>query len=147
MGRLIAAIVVGCVAMYVLVLATFSAAYHAIGSERAFQPGVFEVTGTWIFVSMVLGFAASVVAGVAAYSVAGGVRGSRALAVVLLVLGLMAIVPRLVVPDTRPEVRSGHVGIMQAMQNARQPAWTSLLNPFIAMAGVLAGGVLRDQRP
>jgi cytochrome bd-type quinol oxidase subunit 2 len=147
MGRLIAAIVVGYIVMFVFIFVTFSAAYLAMGTDGAFQPGSYEVSGLWIVLSLVLGIAASIVAGIVAAALARGVRGSRALAVVVLILGLAMAIPSL--SDSagdRPEVRSADVGNMEAMKYAHQPTWMALLNPFLGAVFVVVGGTLRKQR-
>jgi cytochrome bd-type quinol oxidase subunit 2 len=148
MGRLIAAIIVGYIVMFVFVFVTFSAAYLAMGTDGAFQPGSYEVSGLWIALSIGLGIVASIVAGVVASAMARSAKGPRALAVVVLVLGLAMAIPSLSknADENRPEVRTGEVGNMEAMQYARQPTWMVFLNPFLGAAGVLIGGALRKQR-
>jgi hypothetical protein len=41
--------------------------------------------------------------------------------------------------DTRQNVRDVSVGNMEAMMNARQPAWIALLNHLIGAVGVMLG--------
>jgi cytochrome bd-type quinol oxidase subunit 2 len=147
MGRVIAAIVVGLVVMYVFVFVTFSAVYLAMGTDKAFQPQSFNVSGPWIAVSIGLGVVASIVAGVVASLLARGPRGPRALAAAVLVLGLAMAIPSLSGSATdRPATRTADVGNMEAMKYAQKPTWMLLLNPFLGAAGVLVGGALRRQR-
>jgi cytochrome bd-type quinol oxidase subunit 2 len=144
MGRLIAAIVVGYIVMFAFVFVTFSVAYLLMGTEGAFRPGSYEVSGLWVVLSLVLGIAAAVVAGVVASVLARSMRGPRALAVVVLVLGLAMAIPALTKSSPeQPEVRTAEVGNMEAMQYAKQPTWMVLLNPFLGAFGVLVGGMLR----
>jgi hypothetical protein len=62
----------------------------------------------------------------------------------VIVLGAVFAYPALAGrPDDRPTARTGEVGMMEAMMNARQPAWIALLNPVIGVVGVWIGARLK----
>jgi hypothetical protein len=143
--RAIAGVVVGYAVMFVVVFGSFTAAYLAMGTDRAFKPGSYDVSMTWLVASIVLGLAAAVAGGLTCAIIAQ--RGSRApvvLAALLLVLGLAMAVPSLKAGGTEPqEPRTAAVGNFEAMANAKTPAFAAVLNPFVGAAGVLLGARLR----
>jgi len=145
MVRMIAAIVVGYIVMFVLVFATFTAAYFALGADRSFRPGTYEVTGAWVAVSTVLSFAAAVAGGFLAAKIGRGQKAAVLLAVVVVVLGVVLAIPSLNAPKT-DEVRPGDVSNADAMMKAQQPPAVTLVTPVIGAVGVLAGARLRKSK-
>lgn len=49
--------------MFVAIFVTFSAAYLAMGADRAFQPGNYEVSALWLVVSFGFGLLAATLGG------------------------------------------------------------------------------------
>lgn len=141
MIRSIAGVVVGYIAMALLVFILFSAAYLAMGTDRAFLPGSYQVSSLWLAVSTALSLVAALAGGYVAAAVSRGTSAPLVLACVVLVLGILFTIPALGQPDPGP--RAGDVGNIAAMQNARTPAWIMLLNPVIGALGVLVGSRLR----
>jgi hypothetical protein len=143
MGRLFGSVIVGYIVMFCVVFLTFSGAYLALGPDRAFLPGSYEVSMLWNVLSVVLGFVAAVIGGMVCMMIAKDARGPKWLAVLVLVLGLAFAIPVLQqAPVTEP--RTASVGNMEAMGKARQPPWAALLNPVIGVIGVLVGGRRRS---
>ena len=142
MMRQVLAVVVGYVVIAVMIFATFSAAYLAMGTDAALRPGSFDVTTTWIIVSFVLGFLASMVGGYVAASISPNRRVPQILAAAVLALSLAAAIP-LMTSKEPPAPRSGDVPSMTAMMNARNPVWFALLIPFTGAVAVLIGAGLR----
>jgi amino acid transporter len=142
MGRKITAIVLGYLVMFVLVFATLSAAYLALGADRSFRPGTYDVTALWIVASMVLSFLAAVAGGFAAAVIGRGRKVASLLAIVVVVLGVVLAIPGLNAPKT-DEVRTADVSNTEAMMKARQPTAMTLVMPVIGALGVLAGARLR----
>ena len=64
MWRAILSVIAGYLAMFLFVFVSFSAAYLTMGTEGAFQPGSYEVSGLWLAVSFVLSLGAAVGGGV-----------------------------------------------------------------------------------
>lgn len=143
MGRLIGAIALGYVVMFVFVFVTFTVAYIAMGTEGAFQPESYDVSGLWIAASIGLGLVAAVIGGFVAAVVARSPKGPRYLAAFVLIIGLAMAVPALTESESAPEIRTGDVGNMEAMQGAHQPTWMVILNPFLGAFGALIGGRLK----
>ena len=147
MLRNLLAVIAGYIVMAAIVFLTFSVAYLAMGPDRAYEPGVFDVTMLWVVVSIVLGLVAAILGGLVSSIIGRGRRAPALLAAVVLVLGFLMTIPTLTAenPD-RPEVRTGDVGNFEAMQYSKQPTWVSLLNPALGAIGVLIGGSLRRRQ-
>lgn len=142
MLRILASVIVGYLVLLVCLFALLTGAYLAMGTERAFQPGSYQVTLTWIVVSFVLSFAVAIVGGLVSRLVARNQTGPRALAVVVLVLGF-AMAAMIAMSPTPPTDRPGDLPNMEAMMKAQTPLWVALLNPVLGAAGVLLGGRLK----
>jgi hypothetical protein len=148
MLRAILSILGGYVTMFVLVFVTFTIAYTILGTDGSFKPATFEPSGTWIAISFVLGFLAAIVGGMVCATIARTPRPPRVLAVLVIVLGLIISIPTLTAPsDPAAMERPDDVGNFEAMQSARQPAWVSVVNPFLGALGVTLGAGMRRRQP
>jgi len=145
MGRKIAAVVLGYLVMFVIVFVTFSATYLVMGADRSFKPGTYDVTTTWVLVSLVLSFLAALAGGRVAVAIGRERKVAAMLAVVVVILGVILAIPNLNAPKT-DEVRTAGVSNAEAMWKARQPAAVMLITPVIGAIGILAGGRMR-RRP
>ena len=147
MVRAILSVIAGYVALFVVVMATFMVAVPALGTERVLAPGTYFPSPLWLVVSFALGLLAAIVGGWVCALIARAPKPPVALAVLVVVLGLVSAVFQMVSPDERPTVREGEVSMAEAMQNARQPAWVAFLNPLVGAAGVLFGARLGRREP
>ena len=143
MTRMLFGVLAGCAILFMLIVANFSAAYFVMGADRAFRPGSYEPTISWLVVSRLLGFLAAVVAGWMAASIDGARRAARWLAVLVVVIGILLTFPSLFVPITNPGPREGSVANFDAMQRIQTPRWARLSSPILGAAGVLAGASTR----
>lgn len=145
MLRNIGGVVVGYILMALTVFLTFSAAYLLMGTSGAFKPDTYEVSNLWLATSFVLSLVAAVVGGYACAAIARRGRAPLVLALLVVVLGLLAAIPALRAANSGRDrlTRPAEVSNMEAMQNAVQPGWVALLNPFIGAAGVVLGASLR----
>ncbi len=133
--------------MFVLVFVSFSVAYLAMGVDNAFRAGSYEVSGLWIVVSIVLGLVAAAIGGFVCAAIAKAGNAPKALAVVVVVLGLIFAVPVFTRSDeAAPPARTENVGPVEAMQHAQQPPWIALLNPLLGAVGVLVGAGVYGRR-
>ena len=140
MLRTIGGAVLGYVAMALAVFCGLTAVYLLMGADRAFQPGVYDVSLLWMIVSIIVGFAAAFLGGRVAVGVARSVKGPRILAGIVVVLGVALALSTLGAEPVAEAVRAAGVGPMEAMSAARTPFWMMLLNPVIGAVGVLVGG-------
>lgn len=145
MIRKIIGVVVGYVVMFICMFLLFTAAYLAMGADRAFEPRTYLPSMLWTLVTFILGFVAAVIGGFVAAAIGKGGATTKILAGVVLVIGMAAAIACLVME--RPnEVRTGDVPNMEAMMKAQEPVWVAFVNPFIGVIGVLVGGRLRKNK-
>jgi hypothetical protein len=144
MGRTILSVIVGYLAMFAVVFLSLSLAYLSMGQERAFQPGSYDVSAVWLAVMFAISAIAALAGGFVCASIATGRTAPVALAVAVLVMGLLSAITASMSPPT-PAPRQGNIGNLEAMNNARQPAWVALLLPVIGAGGALAGAKLKRQ--
>lgn len=138
MARTILGVIAGYLAMFVAVMVSFTLLYLVLGAERSFQPGSYRPSGLWMVASVALGFAAAVLGGRVCAAVTRSAKAGRALAVVVVVLGIVFAIPVLT-SSIDPGPRTGDVPNFEAMQKAQQPKWAAILNPILGAAGVLVG--------
>jgi hypothetical protein len=137
-------VILGYLVMVAGVIIAFSLVYQVLGADRSYQPGVWDVSGLWIVVSIVVGIVAAVLGGFVCARVAHSPAAPRALAAVVLILGLgLAIAAAAGVgAEDRVEVRPAEVSGLEAMTNSQTPIWIQFLNPLIGAVGVLYGAGL-----
>jgi hypothetical protein len=140
MLRLIGSVVVGYVVMAAVVFVALTGAYVALGADRAFEAGVYDVSLLWIVTSIVVGLAAALLGGWVARRISGSPAGPRALALLVLALGAFLALPVLFGDTAAVGGRTGAPGPFEAMQVARSPVWIVILNPLIGALGALVGG-------
>ncbi len=147
MWRNTGAVIVGYMVMFAVVFVTFSIAFLILGTNGAVVEGSYDVTVLWLLVSFVLGLMAAVAGGIVCAAVAKGPKTPLALAGLVLVLGLLMAVPVLTASDDdQPKTREADVGTFDAMQQAKQPVWVALANPFVGFIGVVIGARLKTGR-
>jgi len=144
MLRTIAAIVVGYIVMAVVVVACLTLAYTALGTDRAYQQGTYEVSTLWIWIMLVVGTAAAIAGGVTCAAIATHNQYSKArngLVLLVLLLGALSAFAQLGDEDPAPEdqVRPQSVSAAEAMAKSQTPAWVPILNPIIGVCGVIIG--------
>lgn len=143
----IVAVVVSYLSMGLLLFVALTGAYLAMGADRAFQPGTYDVSGLWIAVMFAVGFAAAFIGGVICRGIAKSAGPVRALMFVVFILGAMQAVGVALTdpPEGEAAVRSGDVSNLDAMSTAQTPLWIAIANPIVGVAGIALGG-LRPQR-
>lgn len=142
MGRLVLGVIIGYIVIAAFVFVAFSVTYMVLGAEGSFQPGSYEVSGTWSFASVVLGFIGAVLGGLTASKLGKRRTAGMVLAGVVLVLGLIMAITTLSHKGTEAGVRQGEVAMSDAMQKAKEPGWYLIVNPLIGVVGVMAGARL-----
>lgn len=141
--RTLLAVLAGYLVTALVVFGGLTAAYLATGPAFAFLPGRYDVSPGWVAVMIVVGIAAAALGGFAAHRLAPAPRTVRALAAVVVVLGLAMAMGSLNAPeDPLAMVRPGDVASMDAMMRARTPTWAAVLNPVLGVFAVFAGGWL-----
>ena len=144
MIKSIISVIAGYLVMGICVFLFFTAAYRVLGADGSFKPGTYDVSVIWASISVVTGFVASVLGGVACISISRNRRAIHWLAGLVIVLGVVSAVVETnkkaaeSLPPRTAEVSSHH-----AMVHARTPLWLLILNPLMGVVGVLIAGRLR----
>src|SRR5215813_13106311 len=124
MGRTILAVVISYVVMLVLAFLAFTCAFVACGSEVVFRAGTYEASTTWIAVAFVINIIDAVIGGFICALIAQRGKAQFALAIVVIVLGLLAAFA-----DTKRRganaglVRAAETPKIEAIQKAYWPVW------------------------
>jgi len=146
MGRSIAGVIVGYIGMFILNFIGFVGLYAVIGPSQAFQPGLYLASNKWIAISCVIIFITGMIAGLICAVIANGGKAPLALAIVVVVIGLLLAIPAMMKAEANAKlVRTGDVPSMEAAQKAYWPIWTPFTFPFISAIGVLVGGKLKKR--
>ena len=136
MLRNILAAIAGYVAMAAVLFVLFSLLWVTLGPSRAFEPGSWEVSGSWVLGQVVLGLVAAYIGGRVCAKVARDAGGATSLIVMVIGLGVLnALMPGEMAAGPRPD----DVSMMEATAGARQPTWFAWLNPVIGAVGVWFG--------
>jgi hypothetical protein len=143
MWRAIGGVILGYLAMAVFVSLSFTAVYLAMGADRAYQPGTFEVSTTWIAISFILSFTGAILGGLVCVLIARSPRPAMVLAGLVLVLGAANVVFEIQRAKNPPPAREDDVSIIQATRESRQPVWVAVITPVVGALGVLVGARLK----
>jgi hypothetical protein len=144
MGRPILAVVISYVAMLVLAFAAFACAFAVLGPEVVFRAGTFEASTTWVALAFAINIVDAIIGGFLCALIAKRGRAPFALAIVVVVLGLVVAFG-----DTKKRqskvgmVRAAETPKMEAIQKAYWPVWVPFVLPFTGAAGVLIGAKLK----
>lgn len=140
--RNIGGAVLGYVVMFAGVVVLMSVFWMAVGADGAFQPGSWEVSGTWSLGSIVVGLVAGILGGLVCAKVASDSRGVWMLIVLVVILGVATALTDAPAAGTAPAVRPSDVGMTEAMMSASQPVWLAWLNPVLGAVGAFLGARL-----
>jgi hypothetical protein len=142
MVRSILAALAGYVVLAGALFMLMTLAWLVLGADGAFRPGSYEVTGTWIVVSIVLSVAAAVLAGFVCKAIGKTGLSVNILVGIVLVLGVVSAFYEMGMEHmTTP--RPDDIPMFEAMSNGIQPVWLSWLNPILGAIGVMYGGKLK----
>ena len=137
------AIVVSYVALAITIFGSFSLAYAILGADGSYQPGSWEVSNTWIVLSIGLGFGAAWLGGVICTNIAGNHTAPKYLIALIVVLGVFSAVT--ISQDAPDTVRTIIPTLTEAMSQSIQPPWLTWLNPLLGGFGVALGsGLVRE---
>ena len=138
MLKSIAGVIVGYVAMFAVAFVAYTAAYLGLGPERAFEPGTYALSGTWIGLMFAITIISGLVGGLTCAAISKSRTAGLVFAIIVFVLGFVFELPN-ITGDHTPVTRAGDVSNMEAMGKAQPPLWLCLVNPFLAAAAVLMG--------
>ena len=144
MGRAILGVIVGYIVMAGAVLGSVAAAWMVLGPDKAYKPGLWEVSTIWMITLSVAGLIAAMIGGAVCAAIAAKrSKAAMVLAGLVLVLGLAEAGYKLAKPqEDIPTVREDNVTMFDAEQHSKQPMVMLLGNPVIGLVGVLIGARL-----
>lgn len=132
----------GYILMFVVLFATLTAVYFALGTERTFLPGSYAVTPLWMAVFCFFQFDSGLVAGIVVSKLSRDRKVPLILAAMTLVFGILMALPAIQSGAHDTLSRDGSLTNMQAMMQAQTPVWIQLIAPALAALGVIAGATL-----
>ena len=133
--RIIFGAIVGYAALSASLFVLFTLAWLAIGSDGAFVPNSYEISGTWTGINLVGGFITALLGGFVCSKVGRDYRSLRLLAIAIVVLGVI----NLFWGGGDGGTRIGDVAISEAAALAVQPLWLKLVNPVIWVVAIMLG--------
>ena len=139
-GRAIGGAVVGYLVLFVTIFALMSATWFALGAAGAFEPGVWNLSATWIATALAVAAFGGWLAGKTANAVGGSPLAGRICAGLALALNLVLSLPVLtgkVPPGALP--RPDQLPMFEAMGHAVAPPWTAIVQPLLNAAFALLG--------
>ena len=140
MGRAIFAVVISYIVMLVVAFLAFTCAFVVFRSDVVFKAGIYEASTTWIAIAFIINIIDAIIGGFICALIAKQGRAQYALAVVVIVLGLLVAFA-----DTKKRqanlglVRAAATPKMEAIQKAYWPVWVPFAFPFTGAFGVLIG--------
>ena len=146
MARSIIAVIVSYIIMFVLNLICFISLYALVGETQAFKPRTYLASNRWIAMSFACIFVTAIISGLICALIAKGGRAPLALAVVVIVLGLLLAIPAVIKHHNNENlVRPATVSSAEAARLAYWPDWVPFTFPIISAVGVLIGGRLKKR--
>ena len=141
MGRAFAAVIVGYITMFLVVVVGTYLAYRIMGGNQAFLPGKWEPSLRWVAVASTLDLAAAIIGGWVCMKIDRSPTRVYVLIGVVLVLGAVGTVLEMVKAAPTEPRTSGAFGFFEAMQKGHRPVWVSALYAVLAAIGVWIGGM------
>ena len=136
--------IVGYIATFICMFIAFTCFYLAMGPDNAFTPGTYQVSVTWIILSLIVIFICGAIGGFIA-SLIGGSGAAKMMAGIILVLNLMVMVC-VAMKGFPNEARAADVPNMVAMSKAQTPLWALVIQMIVSISGALVGGGLRKTK-
>jgi hypothetical protein len=122
--------------MFVLNFLGFVGLYLLVGQNNAFKPRSYLASNRWIAMTFVMIFVTAIVASLICAVIAKGGRAPLALAVVVLVLGLLLAIPSVIKHQRNANlVRVGDVSSAEAARLAHWPVWVPFAFPVVGAIG------------
>lgn len=145
MLKTIGGIVLGYIALTILFFGVFTGLYLALGPERVFQPGTFQISMLWLVLALAGALIAGTLGGFVCRAVSRSMRVCRVFAIIVFLLSVVMCLP-VVMADQTPRKRGNEpLPTMEAMQQGQAPIWMHLLSAVLSGGGVLLGARLKRE--
>jgi uncharacterized membrane protein YjjP (DUF1212 family) len=144
MLKSIIAIIVSYVAGTILFFAVATGCFFALGVERVFQPFSYDISNTWLALTLGVSLLSAMFAGFLCAVISKSWRTCQLLAFVAFFVTSISCVlqVRRTNPDA-PNTRAGEVEYFDAMNLAVAPRWLTFINPLVSSIGVFLGAGLK----
>lgn len=139
MVKAIVSIVVGYIAFTCVMFGLMTVLWFAVGMERVFQPGTFQITPLWIALALLVALIAGTVGGFVCSAMSKSAGVVKVFAAIVFVLAVIMCIPAMKADQT-PKPRTGDIKMMDAMQQGQAPIWMHLSSSALCGLGVLLGG-------
>lgn len=146
MLRIVLAVIIGYVAIALTVFIGLTSAYFALGTEGVFQPGVYELTTTWVVAAVAVNLIAAIVGGIVCALIDRTKSTPLIFAAIVFILGIAFAFPTIASYDDESPARPDDITMFEAMRDGRQPAWFAFGNPFTVAIGIMLGASLINKR-
>jgi hypothetical protein len=138
MLKSIAGVVLGYLVMMLVAFAAYTGAYFGLGTDRAFEPGTYALSGLWLGLVIAITFIAGLIGGLTCAAISKSRTTGLVLALIVFFLSLVFELPNIMKAHT-PVARTGHVSNLEVMEKGQPPVWLCILIPFLGGAAVLMG--------
>jgi nitrate reductase gamma subunit len=144
MLKSILAIIVGYVVGNLVFFGLITGCFFLLGVERVFEPDSYEVSTTWLALTLIVWLLSAAVIGYVCLSISHSWRTCQVLALIVLTLTSISCIVQLrhINPDA-PNIRAGEVGYFDAMKLGVPPRWLAFVNPIVGCMGVLLGAGMK----
>jgi hypothetical protein len=139
MVKAIVGIVVGYIAFLCVMFGLMTALWFAVGIERVFEPGTFQITPLWIGLALLGSLIAGAAGGFVCSAISKSASVVKVFATIVFILAIIMCIP-VMMADQTPKPRRGDLKMMEAMQQGQAPIWMHLASAALAAAGVLLVG-------
>ena len=93
MLRAVGGVILGYLTMFVFIFVSFTVAYLAMGTEKAFKADSYEVSTLWLISTFGLGLVAAILGGLVCVIIARGSTAVLVLAGLVFVFGVLSALP------------------------------------------------------
>ncbi len=146
MVKRVLGVILGYVVMAAILFGGLTAAYLAMGADKAFQPGSYETSMIWNIIFLPVGIIAAIAGGFFCRKFTKSCGATMSLAVLVFLFGALSAVFMVLENDEPPVERTAEVGNFEAMISAQQPMWAAFANPVVGAMGVMVGGCLAGKK-
>jgi ABC-type antimicrobial peptide transport system permease subunit len=148
MLKFILAIIVSYVVGNLVFFGLITGCFFLLGVERVFQPDSYEVSRTWLALTLIVSFLGAVIGGYLCLSISRSWGTCQVLALIVLMLTSISCILefRRINPDA-PNIRAGDVEYFDAMKLGVPPRWFPFVNPIVTCMGVLVGARIKGRSP
>jgi hypothetical protein len=148
MLKSVIAIIVSYIVGNLAFLGIVTGCFFLLGVERVFQPDSYEVSNTWLALTLVVSLLGAMVSGYLCHSISQSWRTCQVFALIVLMFTSISCIVQMrrINPDA-PNIRAGEVGYLDAMKLGVPPRWLPFVNPIVGCMGVLIGAGMKRRGP